>query len=346
MTDTYQETILVNLNSANALQNNGSFLSNVYFNFKNIIQDPDNLLEVEISVANAQIPYSFYNINVYNNVLEVDYNSVPYTLTLTRGNYNATNLITEIQNQFNNASIIGVTITISSITGNILISVSSGTLTLYSNGSTIYKVLGLEIGTDYTITNVTPLTAIYPLNLLGTLRLRVCSYELITYNLDSTNMTSLNVLATIPIESATFGVILYDNISNIKTRLNNMQLDGFDILILDDDDNPVNFNGVPWCISLLFTMTKERQIHPYDKKKFDDFINLGSIANAYTALPSIPSAGNNPEPTMKENKIFVQDEPIPMDEQFTEPLDNLEENSLDLLLYNNKLDPITGMIKP
>lgn len=337
MTDTYQETILVNLNSANALQNNGSFLSNVYFNFKNIIQDPDNLLEVEISVANAQIPYSFYNINVYNNVLEVDYNSVPYTLTLTRGNYNATNLITEIQNKFNNAGIIGVTITISNITGTIQISVSSGTLTLYSNGSTIYKVLGLEIGTDYTITSVSPLTAIYPLNLLGTLRLRVCSYELITYNLDSTNMTSLNVLATIPIESATFGVILYDNISNIKTRLNNMQLDGFDILILDDDDNPVNFNGVPWCISLLFTMTKERQIHPFDKKKFDDFIGP---FGPYKATPinlgsNVPSAENNPEPINE-----------PFTEPFTEPLDNLGENSLDLLLYNNKLDPITGMIKP
>jgi hypothetical protein len=181
----------------------------------------------------------------------------------------------------------------------------------------------LEIGTDYTITNVSPLTAIYPLNLLGTLRLRVCSYELITYNLDSTNMTSLNVLATIPIESATFGVILYDNISNIKTRLNNMQLDGFDILILDDDDNPINFNGVPWCISLLITMTKERQSHPFDKKKFNDFIG--------------------PRGTLDSQGVD-ETSPEPISEPFLEPLDNLGENSLDLLLYNNKLDPITGMI--
>jgi hypothetical protein len=126
MTDTYTETMLINLNGANAIQNNGSFLSNVYFNFKNVIQDVDNLLEVEISVANAQIPFSFYNVNVYNNVLAIDYNGTPYTLTLTRGNYNATNLISEIQTQFINAGITGTTITISSITGTIQIS-SGGT---------------------------------------------------------------------------------------------------------------------------------------------------------------------------------------------------------------------------
>jgi len=339
MTDTYTETMLINLNSANAIQNNGSFLSDVYFNFKNVIQDVDNLLEVEISVANAQIPYSFYNVNIYNNVLAIDYNGTPYTLTLTRGNYNATNLITEINTQFINAGIIDVTITISNITGTIQIS-STGTLQFLSVGSTIYSVLGLETGTDYTA----PFTAPYPLNLLGTLRLRVCSYELITYNLDSTSMTTLNVLATIPIESATFGVILYDNISNIKTRLNNSQLDGFDILILDDNNNPINFNGVPWCISLLITMTKERQIHPYDKKKFFDFVdNVASVAPTKTE----PEPEPEPEPERQEDVSPYGDNPEP------EPTD--ESNSLDLLLYNNgidtrgrisdSVDPITGLLR-
>jgi hypothetical protein len=339
MTDTYTETMLINLNATNAIRNNGTFLSNVYFDFKNVIQDVDNLLEVEISVANAQIPFSFYNINVYNNVLNIDYNGTPYTLTLTRGNYNATNLITELQTQFINAGIIGTTITISSITGTLSVSISSGTLQILSSGSTIYSVLGLEIGTDYTA----PFTAPYPLNLLGTLRLRICSYELITYNLDSTSMTTLNVLATIPIESATFGVILYDNISDIKTRLNNTQLDGFDILILDDNNNPVNFNGVPWCISLLITMTKERQIHPFDKKKFFDFVNAGSNvrANVAGAIP-IDSTDTQID---EIPKIPIDETPeIPTDETPEIPTD--ESNSLDLLLYNNGIDPITGLLKP
>jgi hypothetical protein len=328
--------MLINLNGANAIQNNGSFLSDVYFNFKNVIQDVDNLLEVEISVANAQIPFSFYNVNVYNNVLAIDYNGTPYTLTLTRGNYNATNLITEINTQFTNAGITGVTITISSITGTIQVS-STGTLQFLSVGSTIYSVLGLESGIDYTA----PFTAPYPLNLLGTLRLRICSYELITYNLDSTSMTTLNVLATIPIESATFGVILYDNIANIKTRLNNTQLDGFDILILDDNNNPVNFNGVPWCISLLITMTKERQIHPYDKKKFFDFVDISpsvrddNVASEQSVAPTDAPIDETTEPERPEGVGDFIDTPEPTDES----------NSLDLLLYNNKIDPITGLLR-
>ncbi len=336
MTNTYTETMLINLNGANAIQNNGSFLSDVYFNFKNVIQDVDNLLEVEISVANAQIPFSFYNVNVYNNVLAIDYNGTPYTLTLTRGNYNATNLITEINTQFTNAGITGVTITISSITGTIQVS-STGTLQFLSVGSTIYSVLGLETGTNYTA----PFTAPYPLNLLGTLRLRICSYELITYNLDSTSMTTLNVLATIPIESATFGVILYDNIANIKTRLNNTQLDGFDILILDDNNNPVNFNGVPWCISLLITMTKERQIHPYDKKKFFDFVDIrpsvrdDNVASEQSVAPTDAPIDETTEPERPEGVGDFIDTPEPTDES----------NSLDLLLYNNKIDPITGLLR-
>jgi hypothetical protein len=178
MSNTYDETILINLNSKDAIKNNGSFLSDVYFNFKNIIKDMDEVLEIQVTVSNAQIPYSFYNVNVYNNVLAGTYNGNPYSLTLTRGNYNATNLISEIQTQFTNAGITGTTITISNITGTLQITVSSGTLILTSNGSTIYKVLGLENGINYTA----PFTAPYPLNLLGTLRLRICSYELIPFS--------------------------------------------------------------------------------------------------------------------------------------------------------------------
>lgn len=343
MTDTYNETMLINLNSANATKNNGSFLSDVYFNFRNVIQDVDNLLEVEISVANAQIPYSFYNINIYNNVLAGDYNGLPFVITLTRGNYNATNLISEIQTQFTNAGITGISITISNITGTIQIT-STNLFILYSNGSTIYSVLGLESGIDYTA----PFTAPYPLNLLGTLRLRICSYELITYNLDSTSMTTLNVLATVPIEAPTFGVILYDNITNIKTKLNNNQLDGFDILILDDNNNPVNFNNVNWCISLLITMTKERQAHPLEKKTFYDML---------TNIISDNQINNQTEQqqveTDNQQQVETDNQDNQTDNQQTDNQENpyeiqgniTDDNSLDLLLYNNGIDPITGLLK-
>lgn len=333
MSNTYDETILINLNSINAIQNNGTFLSDVYFNFKNILKDMDNVLEIQVAISNAQIPYSFYNINVYNNVLKVDYNGIPFTLTLTRGNYNATNLISEITTRFLNIGII-TTITISNITGLLQISVTSGTLQILSSGSSIYKVLGLEIGTNYTA----PFSAPFPLNLLGTLRLRICSYELITYNLDSTNMASLNCLATIPIESATFGVILYDNITNIKTRLNNHQLDGFDILILDDDNNPVNFNNQPWCLSLTITSTKERH-EKLDANKINFYDYIDNLRKSQGDIMRKEENVN-----IARMNVDVPDETVP-DTPNIDESNNTTDNSLDLLLYENKIDPITGLLK-
>lgn len=328
-----EETILINLNSANAIKNNGSYLSDVYFNFQNIIKNTNKILEIDISVSNAQIPYSFYNINIYNNKLNITYNTIPYTLTLTRGNYNATNLISEIQTQFINNGIT-IVITISSITGTLLLSISTGTLILNSIGSTIYKVLGLEIGTNYTITNITPLTSPYPLNLLGTLQLKICSYNLITTNYDSSNMTTLNSLCNIPIESATFGIILYDNITNIKSRLNMTQIDGFDILILDDNNNPINFNNVDWSINLLITLIKEReQKNELINGDFYDYIKPDVLDTTNAGLSDF------------DNKIthILDDTNDTTNDLTTEPI-NDPMNSLDLLMYNNKMNPITGLM--
>jgi hypothetical protein len=144
-------------------------------------------------------------------------------------------------------------------------------------------------------------------------------------------MTSLNVLATVPIEAPTFGVILYDNITNIKTRLNNNQLDGFDILILDDDNNAVNFNNVNWCISVLIILTKERK--DKNKNDFFDYVKiLGAIQN---------QTDNQAEPDI------TQTEPEPEPEQQVEPdiQGNItDDNSLDLLLYNNGINPTTGTL--
>ena len=142
MTSIYTDTRLVNLNSAYCERQNGDYLSDVRFNFTGLLQDDPDIQEVQLQIQNAQIPYSFYNINVYNNVLKVSVDGLPtiYTLTLTRGNYNANSLITELTTQFTNAGLTGITITISSITGLLKFTKTSGSLTLRYSGSTLMKV--------------------------------------------------------------------------------------------------------------------------------------------------------------------------------------------------------------
>ena len=64
---------LVNLNSANALvKNNGTYFSDVLFKFSALVKPEPDLKLVELSIVDAQIPVSFYNLN-YKMKLEFEH---------------------------------------------------------------------------------------------------------------------------------------------------------------------------------------------------------------------------------------------------------------------------------
>jgi hypothetical protein len=323
MADVYVEQRIVILDSDNAVKNNGDFNSDVVFNFTGILTDESDIKEVQVSVQNAQIPMSFYNINVYNNILRITYNSTNYTITLTRGNYNSNTLITEIVSQLAGQLITDITITISSVTG-ILKFVRAGSLnfTILSTG-TINKTLGFIIGTNYT-TIAGILSAPYPLNLLGILKLKITSLEISTYNFDSSVLGNLNVLATIPIEAGTFGLIQYDNFANIQSIIKNPTLDSFDLQIYGDDGNLVNFNGIEWNIVLMFAITRERK--QKSSTQFKDIVQ--PIMNMIDLQTQILQ---NDNPQLAQDIQQTQD---------TQPLgdnqpENTDETDLELLFYNN-----------
>lgn len=267
--DTYIDQRIITLSSNNATQNNGTFLSDVFFNFRGLVKEDDDNREITISIQNAQIPISFYNINVYNNILVLDYDAVTYTFTLTQGNYNSLNLITEIIAKFALQGITDITIVTSAITGCMTFTRAlSLDFTILSTG-TINTVIGFEPTTNYTST-LGVLTAPFPLNLLGLLKLKLASFELQTQNYDSSVQSSLNILATMPIDSGPFGVVLYNNISNITSIINNKSLDGFDLQIFGDDGRLVDFNNTHWNITLILAITRLR--HEDSKTSFRDLI--------------------------------------------------------------------------
>lgn len=328
--DTYIDQRIITLSSNNATQNNGSFLSDVYFNFKGLIKQDLDIREIQISVQNAQIPNSFYNINVYNNILILDYSSplpFEFTFTLTRGNYNSTNLITEIIAQFASQGITDITITISSITGVLTFTrASPDDFSILSTG-TINAVLGFEENTTYTSVGG-ELTPPFPLNLLGLLKLKLASFEIQTGNFDSSVSSNLNILATIPIESGSFGLILYDNISNTQAIINNKTLDGFDLQIYGDDDNLVNLNGINWNISLLLAITRVR--YQDTKTTFKDLI---------FPINQLIDTLQQQQETTKEEQVQVKEVPNEQNQQtFTDQTssDLNDDDNLEVLFYNNR----------
>jgi hypothetical protein len=328
--DTYIDQRIITLSSNNATQNNGSFLSDVYFNFKGLIKQDLDIREIQISVQNAQIPISFYNINVYNNILILEYSSplpFEFTFTLTRGNYNSTNLITEIIAQFALQGITDITITISSITGVLTFTrASPDDFSILSTG-TINAVLGFEENTTYTSVGG-ELTPPFPLNLLGLLKLKLASFEIQTGNFDSSVSSNLNILATIPIESGSFGLILYDNISNTQAIINNKTLDGFDLQIYGDDNNLVNLNGINWNISLLLAITRVR--YQDTKTTFKDLI---------FPINQLIDTLQQQQETTKEEQVQVEEVPNEQNQQtFTDQTssDLNDDDNLEVLFYNNR----------
>jgi len=324
--DYYTDSILINLNSNNATLNNGSFLSDVFFNFTGILKDNPNIVETKLQIQNAQIPYSFYNINIYNNTLDIIHNSVPYNVILIRGNYNANTLISEITNELLNLGLTDLEITINSITGKLKFNSIGGAVFSIESTSTLLKVLGFESNTTYnSILNV--IDAPYPLNLLGTLKLRIASDTLQTNNLDSSVGGSFNILATLPIEAGNFGLILYDNISGIQSILDNKYLDGFDIKILDDDNNLINFNNVGWSISLLINLTRKR-----DNNLKSDFKNI--IKPLFQLITENQQPQEETQP--KEDNQDIEDNSNIEQNNINELIPEFDDsNDLDLLLYNN-----------
>jgi len=335
--DTYIDQRIITLSSNNATQNNGSFLSDVYFNFKGLIKQDLDIREIQISVQNAQIPISFYNVNVYNNILILSYNSITYTFTLTRGNYNSTNLITEITAEFALQGITDITIVTSSITGVMTFTRAlSLNFSILSTG-TINVVLGFVENTTYTsVAGI--LTAPFPLNLLGLLKLKLASFEIQTANFDSSVQSNLNILATIPIESGSFGLILYDNISNTQAIINNPTLDGFDLQIYGDDDNLVNFNGIGWNISLLLAITRVRRQD--SKTTFNDLIFpinqlIDTIQQQQQPIDQTTIDQTTiDQTTIDQNQQTINDQ---NQQDFTNQTqaDLNDEDNLEVLFYNN-----------
>jgi hypothetical protein len=320
---TYIENKLVNLNSENAIKMNGDFLSSVQFSFVGLLTDDPTVRSISVSIQNAQFPYSFYNINVYNNILVAsDGANPPVSVSLTRGNYNANTLIAEIENKLDAVGI-KMVITISKITGLLTFTHNNSDFTFYSNGSTCFKVLGFNPALNYTSV-ARALNAPYPLNLLGTLKMRIASLTLSVNTIDSSVGGSLNVLASIPINAGNFGLIMFENTNNISNQLNLRVLDGFDLEILDDDGNLINFNNAYWTITMLLSI--ERDIPLPMPSTFNQITEQQrQMLEAQGVPPEEEQVEIPPEELTAEDEIIV--EPPNLE-------DTVEATDLDLLLYS------------
>jgi hypothetical protein len=242
---TYTDSRLINIDSDNAdIYNNSNLRSDMVYFFKGLLTEDDDSLYSQISIQSAQFPVSFYVVNYSNNTLRYQYHNSPITtISFDVGNYNATSFIAQFHSQVVNQ----VSLTFDKLTGKYLIN-SNQNFTFYQQGSTCFRLLGLDLESD--LVGIAPYDqfAPFPCNFAGITRLKIVSEKLATYSRDSSTIT--NVLATIPVNAPPFGILLYQNTSNFKAMLRERVIDFFDIRIYDDFNNLINFNGIEFGITL------------------------------------------------------------------------------------------------
>jgi hypothetical protein len=203
-----------------------------------------------VRITDIQIPYSFYPINVNNNVL--DFNDTGLTLqsvTVTPGIYTADELATELQAQMN-ASMPGFTITYDSKTLKFTWA-NAATFEILISGS-ISKFIGIIADSGI----VTTFVGQGAIDIGGPNYLFIKSDTLVRpkvykpYN----NAAQSNIIYKVPIATGP-GTVISDK--NIETSFalkygSNQQILSIDLSLEDPDGNIPDLNNINWSCTLIF----------------------------------------------------------------------------------------------
>ena len=209
----------------------------------------DSQYHFALSVVNASIPYSFYNVNSNNNIIqwiEDPYITfVPHQYTITEGNYTITQLISHL-----NTLLAPLVLNYNSITNKITFTHPTATFAFYNMNNTCFELLGLSEQNHFSSVGRV-LSSDLVCNLFTIRSICVCS-NFRTSNFHSNRHHMNSVLCTIPVNSNINSVILYENTNDFKNNLFTSNVDELHIKLLDQNANIINLNGANWNMTLQF----------------------------------------------------------------------------------------------
>lgn len=221
---------------------NDYFNSNLEFSIPTLYQGP-TVQYMTIKCLHAEIPYSFYIVNEYNNLLSISCNGTRSDIYVPYGNYNANSFMKYLQTVLPS----GVSISFNTTNGKFSL-FFNGNMTVNSN-STCYILMGFKKGVDITSIN-NKIDFEYLANFIGSKNIYLKIPNLI---LDNYNVTTLDraTLSNIPVNVSPFSLIMYQNSSGSSTIIKSIQVpDQLIIQLTDDQNNLIDFNNTEFSITL------------------------------------------------------------------------------------------------
>lgn len=234
------ESIQIYLNSQSADKSfNGA--ADCEYNLP-LIEIPDGF-HIYLSVVSCLIPYSFYNINNRNNVLQYSFDGITInTLSIPIGNYNVNSLLSVLK-----SNLVAFTITYNNITNKFTFTHPTNNF-MFMSSSTCLQILGFN--NNETISSVIfSLTSVNCVNVY-TIRTVQVNSNLITYNINKVQKNNFCILCSVPITCTPFSLIEYINRTNFKTNLFLNRISNIKIKLTDDNGNLIDLNGCHYSLTL------------------------------------------------------------------------------------------------
>lgn len=247
---------IISLHAIDGEKRNGDFNSNILFNFIDVIKRHSNTLYLTVAIQSVEIPYSFYNVSTNYNTIYYSVDGVFYTMTIPEGNYTATTFITEFNSQFalegHNKT---ATLRISKSTGKFTLTPSDDTFSIiiYYTQTTSNIILGLKQDTTFSYNGGLGNTFSFPANLLGTQKIKIFSSSLGCDNISSFNLGSNELIDVVSVNASPFELINYSNTNIKESHMKANEVQQIDIILKDEYNNEIDFNGIDWSITLVIT---------------------------------------------------------------------------------------------
>ena len=326
--DTIAESKIITINSANATRLNGSNLSNIVFDFKDVMTTTDEKTNT-ISLHSVEMPFSIYNVDENRNKIKLsiekaDTTIVNYELTLTEGNYNANTFRQEVIGSFKDKTTFDILMTISPTTGIFNLTPSSSALNnviIKLNGTTCNKIIGLSQDTTFPFNLTTPTNFNFPANFLGVKKLSLYSEALAGNNIDSQSLGENTLINTISVNAPPFGMITFSSSSTNESILRNTFINRIDLQLKDEDGYLVDFNNTDFQLTFILKTYTE-----YKKKlnvgNFGDIVRDDRRDNAIRQLLTNPEYKN--APFLQKAQLLAQKD--------TNDLSEYKDIDLDILL--------------
>jgi len=231
---------LFNVSSATGCMN-GAFMSQVQIQLPDLTFHMDHVQNAYLSVVHAEVPNSFYIVNYTCNQLVLD----GVTYVLTKGNYNVNTFIAHLLTLLP----AGYTITYSSVTTKITITHATTDFTINaSNPScTVNGIMGLG-STDLTSVGLT-LTMPNVVNFIPLNRINFRS-NFFNFGCYSTADGASDIFLPLQNNAGQNSIINYVNQTQNKFLIQDRSITAFTISVTDDAGRFINFNGVPWYMTI------------------------------------------------------------------------------------------------